>query len=353
MRTATATILMGLLLVAGAAAQDVAAPVGGGEAGIAGLKLVPLGGIEAKVEEGSVAGEAVKSISFTKTEETRRLLALEGRPGDIPAGIKALEMRYRLTLEEGEARLAVVIYDDAGGAWYKTGNAEPAGEELAVGRLPVASPRAAAFSQVESDLDWSTVEKVWVGIVIDGKAKGTLDLAAAQLTSAVYKPARPLDVAIEPANKWSIGKDPAVTATMTTPNEGRDGQVCTKLEFNFVGGRHMYLTPTVALPAAELDGYAGLEFTYKATLPEGIEGLLVLLTEGGGQFVATPMPQPSEDWVTVTIPFADFKLGGWSKDDNGKLDLERISSLIIGTHGGATGKGGDGLIMVTDVKFVP
>lgn len=352
MRTATAVIVVGLLVRVGAA-QDVMVPVGGGGTGIEELKLVPLGGIEAKVEEGSVDGEAAKTITFTKTEETRRLLALEGRPGDIPAGIKALEMTYRLTLEEGEARLAVVIYDDAGGAWYKTGNAEPAGDALVVGRLPVQSPRVAAFSQAEGDLDWSTVEKVWVGIVIDGKAKGTLDLASAQLTSAAYKPARPLDVTIEPANRWSIGKDPAVTATMTTADEGRDGQVCTKLEFNFVGGRHMYLTPSTTLPAAELDGYTGLEFTYKATLPEGIEGLLVMLTEGGGQFLATPMPKASEDWVTVTIPFADFELGGWSKDDNGKLDLERIGGLIIGTHGGATGKGGDGLIMVSDVKFVP
>ena len=126
-----------------------------------------------------------------------------------------------------------------------------------------------------------------------------------------------------------------------------------KLEFNFVGGRHMYLTPTIPVPAAELDGYTGLQFTYKATLPDGIEGLLVMLTESGGQYMATPMPGPSEDWVTITIPFADFELGSWSKDDNGQLDLGRINSIIIGTHGGATGDGGDGLIMVSDIEFAP
>jgi hypothetical protein len=50
---------------------------------------------------------------------------------------------------------------------------------------------------------------------------------------------------------------------------------------------------------------------------------------------------------------ADFKLGSWSKDDNGKLDLDRIGALSIGTHGGVDGDGGPGLIEVCNIRFVP
>ena len=29
----------------------------------------------------------------------------------------------------------------------------------------------------------------------------------------------------------------------------------------------------------------------------------------------------------MTIPFEDFKLGAWSKDDNGQLDIDRIQNV--------------------------
>ena len=319
------------------------------------LTLVTLSGIDATVTtvDDADGNDPALRITLKKTDETRRLLALEGTLAKSAVGSKAIELRYKLALATGEARLATVLFDGAGGAWYKTGNATPGQDGFTDGRLSITGLNRAAFTRSEGDLDLDAIDKVWVGIVIDGAAEGTLEISSAVFTSETYKPTHPLRVTGDGAGTWSVGKDPAVTATLTTPDEGRDGQPCMKLEFNFIGGRHMYLTPTIPMPAAELDGYTGLRFTYKATLPEGIEGLLVMLAEGGGQFVATPMPGASDDWVTITVPFDDFELGSWSKDDNGQLDLGRINSIIIGTHGGATGNGGDGLLMVSDIEFAP
>ena len=348
-------LLAALTLGATLRAQTVSVPVGGGPAGIDGLKLVQLGGIEAKMERvaDADAGKPALKVTFKKADEARRLLALEGRPAKSAAGAKALVARYRLTLKTGEARLALVTWDASGNAWYKTGSELAKTGAFADGRVAASSPRPASFNKEPAlEFDWDDVEKVWVRLVIDRAAEGTFELSAARLSDEPYRAAEPLVLKIADAKLWSVGKDPAVTAEMTVANEGPNGEPCTKLAFTFPGGKHMYLVPSMALPQSDLEGYSALEITYKAELPPGIQGLLLMLGESGGQFMVEPLPPPSEKWVTMTIPFADLKLGGWSKDDNGTLDLDRVQSIMVGTHGASTG-GGPGLIMVSDVRFVP
>jgi hypothetical protein len=114
----------------------------------------------------------------------------------------------------------------------------------------------------------------------------------------------------------------------------------------------MYLTPSVPVPAADLEGYTALRFRYRATLPEGVKGLLVTLSErGGGQWYVEPPASP--EWTTIRLPFTQFANADWGKDPDGKLDIEQIAGLIIGTHGTATGEGGSGQIQVCDIEFVP
>ncbi len=358
MRPSTLTALLVVLCVVptGLLAQTVNVPIGGGATGIDELKLVPLSGIEAKVERvaDADAGKPALKIAFKKADEARRLLALEGRPAKSAEGCKALIARYRLTLKTGEARLALVAWDASGNAWYKTGSEPAATGEFLDGRVSVGKPRAAAFNQEPAlEFSWGDIEKAWVGLVIDGAAEGTLELSAARLTDEPYRAAEPLVLRIADVKAWSIGKDPAVTAEMTVADEGPDGVPCTKLAFTFPGGKHMYLVPSMSLPQTDLEGYSALEITYKAQLPPGIAGLLLMLGESGGQFLADPPPAPTDDkWVTMTIPFADFRLGNWSKDDNGQLDIDRVQNVMVGTHGAST-TGGEGLIMVSDVRFVP
>jgi hypothetical protein len=353
--TCAAFLLAALALCATLLAQTVNVPVGGGAAGIDDLKLVQLGGIEAKLDRvaDADASKPALKVTFKKADEARRLVALEGRPAKSAVGAKALIARYRLTLKTGEARLALVTWDANGNAWYKTGSEPAATGAFADGRVAAGSPRPASFNQEPAlEFNWDDIEKVWVGLVIDGAAEGTFELSAARLTDEPYRAAEPLVLKIADTKLWNVGQDPAVTSNMTVADEGPAGEACTKLAFTFPGGKHMYLVPSMALPQSDLEGYSALEITYKADLPPGIQGLLLMLGESGGQFMVEPLPKPTDKWITMTIPFADFKLGGWSKDDNGTFDLDRVQNVCIGTHGVSTG-GGPGLILVSDVRFVP
>ena len=346
----TAVLTLALAVAVGAAvAQNVEVPIGED------LALVPLSGIEAKLEQGTAAGEPRLKVTFKKTGDERRFLALEARPEGDLTGAKALALSYRLQLESGEGlRSALMVYDTDGDAWYRVGSNPLRVGELADLRIPVTGLTRTAFTpESAEELDWGAVEKVWLGAVIDGPAEGTFELGEAHFTSEPYRPTEPIRVTGEGAGTWTVGKDAAVQATLTTPNEGPDGKPCMKLEFTFPGGKHMYCIPSMPIPEVELEGYTALRFTYKATLPPGIEGLLVMLGESGGQFMADPAPPPSDDWATVTLLFSDFELGGWSKDDNGQLDLNKVSSVFIACHGAATGAGGPGTIWATDIEFVP
>jgi hypothetical protein len=116
----------------------------------------------------------------------------------------------------------------------------------------------------------------------------------------------------------------------------------------------MYALPTLRLPELELDSYRALRFTYRTKLPAGIGGLLVsLLERDHSQYCPEAAPAASEDWATVTVPLGTLRLGGWSKDENARLDLIDVGSMIIGLHGTATDKNASGVIWVAEIEFVP
>jgi len=360
----------------------------------AGFRLVPLNGIEARIEPATFSdGKPVAKVTFAKKGEERRLLALEARPEGDPAAAKALEVRYRVTLAKGEApRLALTIFEKGGMAWYRVGGDPlvvgelvnsaigPAGRlalkpampalpiaaiHLMEGRLPLGTLRQAEFSKpasveaakpgaAEPTVAWGNVEKTWIGIVIDGPAEGTFEIGQARYTSEPYKPTKPLRVTGVGPGVWNASTDKAVKATLTTPNEGPDGEPCMKFEFRFPGQRHMYAIPSTPVLGGELEGYKSLRFTYKATLPPGIKGLLVTVGEhGGAQYYADPAPPPSAEWTTITMPFDKLRLATWTKDSNDKLDVDSIDRVMIGAHGQASGDGGPGVIYATGVEFVP
>jgi hypothetical protein len=191
---------------------------------------------------------------------------------------------------------------------------------------------------------------VWVGLLIDGPAKGTFEVERAVFTDEPFRPIRPFRV----SGAWDAAQDPAVRGRLTTAEEGPDGGPCMRYAFQLQGGRHMYAIPRVAVNVEELEGYSGLRFTYKADLPQGIPGLLVMLIEADGtQYYADPAPPGSSDWKTVTVPFGRFRRGGWSEDENDRLDLNDVRYVAIGMHGSAKQDAASGTIMVADVELVP
>ncbi|NCO42690.1 MAG: hypothetical protein COZ06_33015 [Armatimonadetes bacterium CG_4_10_14_3_um_filter_66_18] len=355
-KTALYGFLLSLAATSFVAAQPpVKVPLGGGAGGVEDLRLVPFTNLTAKLDKVKAADAEGVRVTFEKTGDERRLLALEAPVQQAPEGAKALSVTCRLRLTQGESpRLALVIYEKDGGAWFKVSTRPLRTGDLGEVRMPLVSFSRAAFSQdADTELQWGQAERVWLGLAIDGPAKGTWELTKAFFTSEPYRPAQALRITGDGPGTWTVGKDPDAKGVVSTPNEGPDGKACMRFDLTFPGGRHMYALPATPLPAAELEGYRALKFTYKATLPAGLKGLLVTLRErGGGQYIIDPPPPPTDDWKTLEVPFADFVLGGWAKDENQRLDLDQLDAILIGTHGIAT-QGGDGTILATDVEFVP
>ena len=357
-RLTSLTVMAACLTARYAPALEV--PLGGAE-GIDDLRLVAPADVEAHTRSVDGAGGEARRIEviFAKEPGPRRFLALEAKAADVPPSALAIVLECRVKLTAGEPpRLAALLWERGGGAWFKV-NAKPVAlGEFAPGRISLRSLREAGFSRDASgELELGNVEKVWVGLVLgasEEKASGSLELGGARFTDEPFKPARALRITGDGPGRWTVGKDPAVRAELTTPGEGPGGGPCMKVEFTFPGGRHMYMVPTTPVPDAELEGYAGLRFTYRASPPPGIGELLVMLIErNGAQYLAGPAPPASAEWTTVTIPFKRFSLGGWSKDPNGRLDLGELASVAVACHGTASGTGGQGTILVTDIEFVP
>lgn len=316
--------------------------------------LASAGGMKAELR--GAAGPAAVRVAFAKSGEERRLLAIEARPQGDLSGARAVAVQYGVQLTRGDApRLAVVVFDEDGGSWYTVGAHPLETGPVAEARLSVAALKETAFSEDQTgQLEWNRVARMWIGLVLDGATEGSFEVIEAHFTDEPYRPDRPLSITGDGPGEWSVGKDAAVQATLTTPNESPAGKPCMKFEFRFPGGRHMWATPSVPMPPADLEGYRALRFTYKAALPAGINGLLVMLGEqNGSQYFADPAPPAQGQWTTVTIPLDRFELGTWSKDDNGQLNLEQVARVFVGVHGTATGEGGPGVILVTDLQLVP
>lgn len=323
-----------------------------------GWKWVPVPNIQAKLsgEYYDRAGRMAVRAEFAKTGAERRLLALETVPSGKSRDARALILECRLALQQGAApRLAFVGFDWDDGAWYTLGRPLRPSKEFVEVRLPVSRLKQAAFSQdKDGRFNHDGMRRSWIGLVLDGAAQGVFEVRRVELTSAPYRPAQPLRVTGSGAGAWHPAQDPAVRSTLTTPAEGPDGKPCMKYEWTQPGGRHMYAIPHVSLPDEEAEGYQALRFTYKAILPKGIGHLFVALHEAGGaQYYTDELAPASAEWKTLTIPFARLKLGSWSKDDNGRLDLEQIASVSIGCHGTAADPLSKGTVWVAHIELVP
>lgn len=295
-------------------------------------------------------------LQFSKTGPEPRFVGFRGLPAAPPAGARTLQVRFRLTGEGIDTlRAAALLFEQSGARWLKLGapTAPSADEQLAV--LSLASLKAAPFAEAAAtDPDLSRVSQVWVGVVLAGKVQGVLELLDAAFSDARPSAVAPLPITDNAPGAWKLFSDPAARATVSTPDEGPDGRSCMKLQFHFPGGRHMFANPHVSLPLVDLEGYSALRFRYKATLPAGIAGLLVMVGEGKGAiYIADPPPPPGAEWATLTVPFAEMKLGAWTRDDNDRLDLDSLTTLYIGVHGTALGDGGPGTVWATDIEFIP
>ncbi|HRT97500.1 MAG TPA: hypothetical protein P5532_24055, partial [Planctomycetota bacterium] len=242
-------------------------------------RVVPVAGVTATLDvlDAGQGSQQALRLTFRKAGAERRFIAIEGRPSGDPAGAKALSVMYRLALAEGTApKLALLVFEQDGGAWLKVGGASLVADASLEARLPLEGLSRAEFAQdadAEPRLEQAT--RFQVGLVVDGPAEGTLEFGRIAFTSEPYKPSAPLPVAYGSPAVWAIGKDPAVEAKLTVTNDGPGGKPAVRFDFTFPGGRHMYVTPAVSVQDMEAEGYRGFRFAYKTSLPAGINGLLV------------------------------------------------------------------------------
>ena len=124
------------------------------------------------------------------------------------------------------------------------------------------------------------------------------------------------------------------------------------LEFTFSPGKYNYNWAEVACGSARATGCVAVRLTYRTELPDGFPALNLMVREstGAGYWVPDCLPPSPTRFRTETVAFTRFTVPSWSKDDNGKLDLELVDHVALGL---ATGSSGPGRILIADVELVP
>ncbi|MCE5240352.1 CIA30 family protein [bacterium] len=320
---------------------------------------VPLQNLKPAVTSGFAAKASTAAggvtFAFKKTGDERRLLAVEGAPAGNLSGALAAEVKYQVSVTTGEApRLAVIAWDSDGGSWYKVGARSVKTDGAGVGRVSTAGLIQTAFStDASGQLEWGNVKRLWVGFIFDGPAAGSAAVTGVRLTDIPVVPTEPVAI-INVAAKFGDSHDPAAKTTISAPAEGPGGKTCFKYEFDVPAGKHMFACPSTAIIADDLEGYKALRFQIKGDIPQGMR-LLIQFSEQGGPIYFVEK-QPSDvpaNWAEMTIPLSEFKNATWGpKDDNGQLDLAKLNTLSIGSHG-VPANARLGTIMACDVVLVP
>jgi hypothetical protein len=312
-------------------------------------EMAATGGFDGKFSE----NEGVLSINFKKDGVERRMVALKMRPIEKLLEQKALDMDASLTLADGMvARPCVMFVEKDGSSWCRVGMPFTQNDFEKV-RVNLANLRQAAFSHDENDkIDWADVTEMFVGIVVEGKGEGALSIRRISMTNEKFVPTKPIVINVPIAKAVSRSADPA--AKVSIEDMEVDGDHVLKETFKFPLGRHMYFTPTFRLPDLDYASYSGFRLTYKATIPQPIGGLLVTVSEGGGQFVA-PAPKATSEWLSIELKFKDFTMASWSKKkgNNPQFDVASITSMMIGCHGTANGDNGEGEIWIRKIELIP
>ncbi|MCX7968982.1 MAG: hypothetical protein N3B10_10935 [Armatimonadetes bacterium] len=314
-------------------------------------KVLPSNGLSVywtRTKEGFVA-------KFLKRGNERRLLMLETTSPNI-AKAKSVSLRFRLRFTfvpaSGlETRLALLAFGSRGEVWFKVSNPMKLTGEVEW-QMPLTGLQPAAFNSVKAELDLTRIRRLQVGLAIDGACAGVWEVLHIALNTEPFRPTRPFIVPFPPETQLSLTHDPAAEAKTGIVKEGE--KLFWRTEFTIPGGRHMYVLPALTIPDADLTGYSALQLTYRARLPVGVKALLITLVERDGSHYYTDwIAAPAEKWRTLTIPLSEFRLGGWSQDENGKLDLDQIGSIIVGMHGTTSEQKGSGTIWVASISFVP
>ena len=152
---------------------------------------------------------------------------------------------------------------------------------------------------------------------------------------------------------WSCSSAAHSPTTISVDAEaGPEGTAAAVLAFEFVSGKYNYNWADVKLGTVDPVGTVAVRLTYKTDVPAGFPGLSLMLREssGGCYWFPRGLPLSPGRFTTQTVPLSKLTVPAWSKDANGKLDIELISEVCIGLE---TGNSGKGRVFIAEVHLVP
>ena len=320
------------------------------------FRIVPRNGIETRLCAPSEAEEGTLSVVFEKADHVRRMVTMAvSTPSNMAEG-RVLTVDGELRLSEGEApRLCAVLFGRQGQRWIRKGGEVQPGEGRRSYPISAARMQSAAFAENPAEaFSWQQVERIWLGLVFDGPAKGVWHVQGVRLTNDPPPALVPVSLTHGGVMGWKLHHNSAAKAEMAASEAGPGGTPGLSVRFTFPGGRHMYCTCSLAVSAEQPELYRAVRLTYRASVPQGITGILFGMAEDSGAlYLAATAPAPSAEWRTLTLPYDALKRAGWTRDPNGRLDPETLTMVWVGTHGTAAGEGGAGQIEVASIELVP
>jgi len=85
-------------------------------------------------------------------------------------------------------------------------------------------------------------------------------------------------------------------------------------------------------PVQDWSGYDGISLEYRTEGDDAIFVRTQAIEEGGSSYLGE-LGRASDEWRHAALLFSDLHWGSWSgKDANGKLDLDKIASLLVGLN---------------------
>ena len=143
------------------------------------------------------------------------------------------------------------------------------------------------------------------------------------------KPKESLDLQLNDPSKWAANISGNGKMEVKTIPEGG---VSFPIQFVAPGDRWVY--PVARFdPPRDFSQWAGIAFEYRCHDNDGSTSVSMQVYEPNGSGYLGSVGVAKKDWTPATCAFEDMTWGSYSPaDPNGKLDLDKIATLMIGMN---------------------
>lgn len=152
---------------------------------------------------------------------------------------------------------------------------------------------------------------------------------------------------------WSVGHpEHSPSRVAIEPAAGPEGTPAAALEFTFSATTYNWNWATVETGGADPSASVAVRVTYRTEVPAGFPPLNVMVREAGSAayWVSEGLPLSRGRFATVSLPLRSFTLPAWSRDSNGRLDVDAIRQVSVGL---ASSAAGTGRVLIAEVELVP